>query len=71
MKLSIDNEEVKKLYISKFTKLSHFFSKKLQKSVTIWEHLPKGYSFWIFFCFLVPGLICGGESENFGLRLFF
>jgi len=27
-------------------KLSHFFQKKLQKSVTIWEYLPKGYHFW-------------------------
>jgi len=28
-------------------KLSHFFQKKkLQKSVTIWEHLPKRYHFW-------------------------
>ena len=26
-------------------KLSHF-KKKLQKSVTIWEHLPKSYHFW-------------------------
>ena len=27
-------------------KLSHFFPKKLQKGVTIWEHLPKRYYFW-------------------------
>jgi len=27
-------------------KLWHFFTQKLQKSVTIWEHLPKRYYFW-------------------------
>ena len=35
------------LYTVHDPKFSHFFSKKkIQKSVTLWEHLPKRYYFW-------------------------
>ena len=39
--------KIKNYYTVHDLKMSHFFSKKkLQKSVTIWEYLPKRYHFW-------------------------
>ena len=51
-------------------KLSNFLSKKLQKNVTIWEHLPKRYHFWTIINLECDNLrswtvflVCDGHAE--------
>ena len=43
----LDVDSVSKHSVQSMTSNCHtFFRKKLQKSVTIWEHLAKRYHFW-------------------------
>jgi len=48
-------------------KLSQFFqtNKKLQKSVTIWEHLPKRYYFWT----IIKQKQKGKQCDNLGCEI--